>query len=175
MASDAGKALSEKLKKKRANKLNPGGGEKSTGSTDGSSNSGGANKKGASTSDPGGRKTALKVAASADNQTGTSALVTKSAKKSEKEALGADGSATINGVAGWYCCDGGCDKATVGAVFAKALQDAGTTMVQYPEPLTATLIDGSTGPTVTAYIVADVVLTTKCGDCLLYTSPSPRD
>ena len=33
MASDAGKALSEKLKKKRANKRNPGGGEKSTGSS----------------------------------------------------------------------------------------------------------------------------------------------
>ena len=44
---------------------------------------------------------------------------------------------------------------------------AGTEIIKYPEPLSATLIDGSSGPAVTAYVVANVVLTTKCGEVVL--------
>ena len=47
------------------------------------------------------------------------------------------------------------------------MADAGTEIFQYVKPLTATLIDGSTGPAVTGYVVADVVLTTKCGEVVL--------
>ena len=83
------------------------------------------------------------------------------------ETLGADGVATINGVAGWYSCDGGCDKATIGSEFAKILEEQRTELVPYKTPLNATLIDGSTGPNVTHYLVADVVLTTKAGEVVL--------
>ena len=68
---------------------------------------------------------------------------------------------------GFYCCDGGCDKATIGSAYANELAKADTEIIKYPKPLSATLIDGSTGPTVTGYVIADVVLTTKCGEVVM--------
>ena len=163
MASSAGKALSEKLKKSRGNKAG-----KNGKNTDGrESHPGGGGNSSNTRGDPGGKKAAKAVSAREESAGGTWPYGKKAGPKSEAENLGANGSVTINGVPGYYCCDGGCDKATIGSVFAKALADAGTEIVQYDKPLTATLIDGSTGPAVTGYVVADVVLTTKCGEVVL--------
>ena len=52
-------------------------------------------------------------------------------------------------------------------MFADVLRGNGTELIKYPEPLHATLIDGSSGPTVTHYCVTDVVLTTKAGNVVL--------
>ena len=135
-ASEAGKALSEKLKKERAKKSSdPGGGDKS--------------------SNPGGKKKALKTV--------TSGKSAEKANKDEAAQLGADGVTSINGVPGWYSCDGVCDKSTIGSVYADALRKQGTDINRYATPLNATLIDGSTGPSVTHYLVVDVVLTTNKG------------
>jgi len=139
--SAAGKALADKLEKAR--KTKPPRGENSSEPDNGNPG--------------GGKKTALRKRPDA---------ATSKAKVSA-ETIGADGAATVNGVSGWYSCDGGCDKATIGCAFAEVLQKKGTELIKYPEPLHATLIDGSSGPSVTHYCVADVVLTTKAGNVVL--------
>ena len=56
---------------------------------------------------------------------------------------------------------------TIGSAYADELAKTGTTVIKYPKPFSATLIDGSRTPTVTGYVVADVVLTTKCGEVVM--------
>ena len=95
----------------------------------------------------------------------------KALKKNSNEdgscEVGADGPATVNGVTGCYTCDGGCDKATIGCVYAESLAASGVEVIEYPKPLNATLANGEVGPLVTHYCVAKVVLSTKAGDVVL--------
>lgn len=58
----------------------------------------------------------------------------KAPAKVSAASLGADGAATVDGVTGWYSCDGGCDKATIVSTFAKVLEENGTELIKYPVP-----------------------------------------
>ena len=66
--------------------------------------------------------------------------------KQSKEDFGgahADGPATVAGVPGFWTADGGCNKATIGATYAKALAEAGTDIIKYEPWKLAKLADGT--------------------------------
>ena len=79
----------------------------------------------------------------------------------------ADGTAQVGGIGGFYVCDGGCDKATIGNVYAEALAKAGHPVHYYKEPLKATLCDGTQRDAIIGYVVADVTLKTAAGKVTL--------
>ena len=105
-------------------------------------------------SDPGGEKPKKRLAS----------------KAGDSEApLGpfADGTAKVGGVGGFYSCDGGCDKATIGNVYAEALARQGHEVIKYEKPLKATLCDGSEQDAIIGYVIADVELKTPAGKVIL--------
>ena len=73
----------------------------------------------------------------------------------------------VAGVSGYYCCDGGCDKATVGTAYAKNLGRQGVEITQYDKPKAAKLCDGTVQDVITGYSVADVELITRAGTVIL--------
>ena len=119
-------------------------------------------KAGASASgDPGGGKKALHL----DEGDGSKA----SGKRGKQEKLGsvADGPATVAGVEGFWTADGGCNKATISANYAKNLATAGVKVVEYDKWKMAQLADGTRKPIISGYCVADIVLRTKAGKVVL--------
>ena len=64
-------------------------------------------------------------------------------------------------------CDGGCDKATIGNVFAEALQREGVKVEYYDKPQVATLADGSKSETIIGRVIADIELITAAGRVVL--------
>ena len=105
-------------------------------------------------SDPGGEKPKKRLASKASDS---------------EDSLGpfADGTAKVGGVGGFYSCDGGCDKATIGNVYADALARQGHEVVRYETPLKATLCDGSEQDAIIGYVVADIELKTPAGKVIL--------
>ena len=63
------------------------------------------------------------------------------------------------GLGGYWTADGGCDKATVSAAFAKQLAKNGTEIMEYETWRDAVLADGTTEPLISGYCIADIVLT----------------
>ena len=82
-------------------------------------------------------------------------------------AVGADGTALVGGVPGFYKADGGCDQATVGTKYAEQLLQAGVKVVKYEKPKPAKLADGSVKNLISGYCVADIELVTKAGTVVL--------
>ena len=80
---------------------------------------------------------------------------------------GADGTVLVAGVSGFYVCDGGCDKATVGTAYAQNLQAQGVKINKYDNPKPAKLCDGTVQNVITGYLVADVELLTRAGPIIL--------
>ena len=75
--------------------------------------------------------------------------------------------AVIEGVAGFYTCDGGCDQATIGTEYAKQLEKAGKEIFYYEKPKAAKLADGSVKNTIVGFCLLDVELITKAGTVVL--------
>ena len=69
----------------------------------------------------------------------------------------------VGGVEGFWLADGGCDKATISAAYAKKLTQKGIQVVEYDEWKNATLANGTTKPLISGYCHADIVLNTKAG------------
>ena len=90
-------------------------------------------------------------------------------EKSWAEAgqIGADGTATVGGVSGFYKADGGCDKTTCRTHFAKRLEKAGVEIHKYDRPRPAKLADGSVKDLIIGYCVADIELVTRAGPVVL--------
>ena len=85
----------------------------------------------------------------------------------ESNHAGADGHATVGGVPGFYLCDGGCDRATIGPAFAKELEKNGVEVFNYDKPKPAKLADGTVKDLVKGFCVADVEVHTKAGAVIL--------
>ena len=81
--------------------------------------------------------------------------------------MGADGHATVGGLQGYYTCDGGCDRATIGTAFAKKLEEAGVEVFKYERSRPAKLADGTVKNLLKGFCVADVELRTKAGLVIL--------
>ena len=79
----------------------------------------------------------------------------------------ADGPATAGGVSGYWTADGGCNKATVSAAYAKKLKKAGVEIVEYDDWKTAQLADGTSKPMISGHCIADIVIRTKAGEVIL--------
>ena len=82
-------------------------------------------------------------------------------------ANGADRVAVIDGVAGFYTCDGGCDQATIGVEYAKQLEKNRKEVFYYEEPKPAKLADGSVKNSIVGFCVLDVELITRAGNVVL--------
>ena len=86
----------------------------------------------------------------------------------EKAAkAGADGVANVGSVAGYYVCDGGCDKATISTAYAKRLAAAGEKIHFHPKPQPAKLADGTVANIIMGYAVLDIDLVTRAGRVVL--------
>ena len=70
----------------------------------------------------------------------------------------ADGTVDINGVAGTYLCDGGCDRATISQAYADKLSQAGRTPWYYKTPRNATLADGTQKPIIVGDVLVELVV-----------------
>ena len=81
--------------------------------------------------------------------------------------LSADGLARVNDLAGYYVCDGGCDRTTISQRFADQLASEGTAVQLYSTPRVATLANGSRVPSITGYVIADLELETQAGTVFL--------
>ena len=70
----------------------------------------------------------------------------------------ADGPATVGGVARYWTADGGCNKATISAAYARKLEKAGVKIVKYDDWKTAQLADGTSKPMISGHCIADIVI-----------------
>ena len=86
-----------------------------------------------------------------------------STNQNEQEALCADGTAKVGPIDGFYTCDGGCDRATVGHHFAKKIEESGVKMEFFKEPRLATLANGAKVPAIIGQFVSDIELLTSAG------------
>ena len=78
-----------------------------------------------------------------------------------------DGLAEVAGVAGYYVCDGGCDRATINTAYAQKLADNGIHGYYYGKPEKATLADGTKKAIIMGYLYAPISLITKAGTVTL--------
>ena len=85
----------------------------------------------------------------------------------EADEVGADGTALVGGVSGFYKADGGCDQATVGTHYAEQLAKSGVEIFNYEKPKPAKLADGSVQNLITGFCIADIELVTKAGTVVL--------
>ena len=123
---------------------------RSKGSAEKTTDPGGENNSGGSkTADPGG--------AASKNFRGT-VKAAMGAEPRPAEGLGADGTAVVGGVPGFYCCDGGCDQATTSPAYAAELEKAGVKVHYYDKAKPAKLCDGSIKDSILGYCLADVEL-----------------
>ena len=94
------------------------------------------------------------------------ALGTVSGVKSGKDGAceqDVDGVVEIEGVSGYYVCDGGCDRATINTAYADKLAEAGIHGYYYGVPEKATLADGSKKAIIVGYLYAAISLKSKAG------------
>ena len=132
---------------------------------DGSAEAAGSNRPGNNGGKSDGEATNPGVGASA-NKRALNSAGTFSSKKSEKNGVNRpdiDGIAEIQGVSGYYVCDGGCDRATINTTYAEKLAAKGIHGFYYGVPKKATLADGSKKEIIVGYLRADISLKTKAG------------
>ena len=122
------------------------------------------------TEDPGGEETPApkaRLATKAVTRSSTGESWQFDVSSGQIEEIGADGTAVVGGVAGFYKADGGCDRATCGTKYAKFLEKAGVKTVYYEQPRPAKLADGSVKNVIKGYCIADIELVTKAGTVVL--------
>ena len=132
---------------------------------DGSAEAAGSNRPGNNDSKSDGEATNPGGGAST-NKRALNSAGTFSSKKSEKNGVNRsdiDGIAEIQGVSGYYVCDGGCDRATINTTYAEKLAAKGIHGFYYGVPKKATLADGSKKDIIVGYLRADISLKTKAG------------
>lgn len=105
----------------------------------------------------GGRPTSKRALTNAGTVSGV-----KSGRNGTREQ-DVDGVVEIEGVTGYYVCDGGCDRATINTAYAEKLAEAGIHGYYYGVPEKATLADGSQKAIIVGYLYAAISLKSKAG------------
>ena len=73
----------------------------------------------------------------------------------------------VANVQGFYTCDGGCDKATIGQAYAKELEKKGQQITWLEVPKPAKLADGTVADIVIGELVANIELVTGAGTVVM--------